>query len=306
MSTQDNSLFFADGHLIDKDTIVIPAQFNAYPDADVSRVILRFAGKWVRNDCRSDMLRSVTYSQVLGKCYLAGPSGIIRSAGTLYQPFTLDNVKGTFDEIKIVDVEKYGELFRIRAIGESVYACGQSSQVYKLVQGQWVHMDDGILHDDAETLEDIDGTAEDDIYAVGLSGTVLHYDGRRWIPLDFPTNLHLSNVRCISKKEVYICGNNGTLFVGNQNQWQFIGETDFTANFWGMDQFNGSLYLSHSAGIMVYEGDTLSEVKVSIAKEKFSFYRIHANDGRLLSVGINDILIFDGEKWEEIIYPDNK
>lgn len=303
MTKQNNSLFFADGHIINNKALIIAAQFNAYPDADISRVILRYAGQWVKNDCRSDMLRSVTYSSVLGRCYFAGPNGIIRWVGAPNKPFTLENIKGTFDEIRIIDTEKYGEIFRIRAIGNSVYTCGQSGQVYALSDGNWIHMDAGILGDDGETLEDIDGTSEDDLYAVGLGGAVFHYNGTRWTQLDFPSNQHLSNVRCLSKDEVYICGNNGVLYRGNKEQWEFIGDSDCTLNFWGMDKYKDSLFLSHSQGLMVYNGKSLSDV--TLPKKQVSFYRLHANDEQLLSIGIDDIYLYDGEQWEELVWPDN-
>src|SRR5262249_54002217 len=156
---------------------------------------------------------SVAFHPGTQRCHFMGRNGLIVTGGSGIN-FSRANVAGSFTETTIHDVDQYGELFRIRFICGSVYACGQSSQVYRLERGSWVHHDRGLLDRKAETLEDIGGTNPDDLYAVGLSGTIAHYDGQNWRLLDSPTNQHLSNVRCISKDEVYICGNGGALFRG--------------------------------------------------------------------------------------------
>jgi hypothetical protein len=300
-----SSLFFNDGHVVDRNAIVIAGQFNLYPDADVSRIALLLDAQWAGHDVRSDTIRSVTFDAVTQRCFLMGRNGIVVSVGN-GQKFSRDNLQGSWREVLIPDVARYGELFRIRAIANSVYACGQSSQIYKLQSGGWTHFDQGILDLGAETLEDIDGSAPDDIYAVGLLGTIAHYDGRAWRLLDSPTNQHLSNVRCVSRDEIYICGNNGTVFRGNQHAWTFIGEPASEVSYWGMDLFNGELYLAHSGGIVKHDGQNLVSVHVQLeTKRKLTFHRLHANDGLLFSFGVDDLVYFDGQTWREVVWPDN-
>jgi hypothetical protein len=301
-SQANASLFFTDGHVVNRDAILIAGQLNAYPEADFSRLVFLFNGEWLHRDVDGDTIRSVTFNPVTERCYFMGRNGTIISAGN-GQPFNELNMTGTFREEHISDVETYGELFRIRSICGSVYACGQSSQVYRLQSGVWAHFDQGILREDGETLEDIDGTAPDDIYAVGLLGTIAHYDGKGWTLLDSPTNHHFSNVRCVSKNEVYLCGNNGTLFRGRRDNWQFIGSPDVNSTFWGMDIFLGELYLAHHQGIVKYDGRNL--IPISIGGGERTFHRLHSNDGLLVSFGEDDILSFDGITWKEIIFPDN-
>jgi hypothetical protein len=298
----DASLFFTDGHIIHRNAILIAGQLNAYPEADFSRLALLLDGKWGRRDLRGDTIRSVTFDPTTQRCYFMGRSGTIISAGN-GQPLNRANITGTFRQDHISDVNIYGELFRVRSFSGSVYACGQSSQVYRLQGNGWTHFDQGLLDKRGETLEDIDGSGPDDIYAVGLSGTIAHYDGRRWTLLDSPTNEHLSNVRCISRDKVYLCGNNGVLFRGYRDNWEYIGSLDLAETFWGMDMFAGELYLAHSGGIVKHDGINL--VPVSTGPQKRTFHRLHSNDGLLISFGVDDVLSFDGSNWKEIVWPDN-
>jgi hypothetical protein len=48
-----------------------------------------------------------------------------------------------------------------------------------------------------------------------------------------------------------------------------------------------------------------SEVKLP-SKKKVSCNKLHASTGRLLSVGIDDVWLFDGTSWSEIVWPDNR
>jgi hypothetical protein len=301
-----STLFFSDGCIVGADTIVSTGHFNAYPGADATRILFRFGTYWTYDDCRTDMLRSVAYSPQNGKCFLAGRNGLIRSYGSSTdRSFTLESLKGSMNEVTIPDVERFGEIFRVRAFAGHVFCCGQSAQVYRLQRGVWTHSDDGILSKRAQTLEDIHGTDADDVYAVGMAGTILHFNGSRWRELDSPTDQPLSSVRCARKGEVYICGNNGVFLRGDARGWEVIGSADVRMNFWGLDLVDDVPYLAHVSGIVKYENRTFTEVKLPVG-HKISCNRLNASGERLLSVGVNDILLYDGNSWSEIIWPDNK
>jgi hypothetical protein len=299
-----SSLFFSDGCLAGPEAMVVTGHFNAYPDADVTRILFRFGSNWTYSDCRGDMLRSATYLPQDGRCFLAGRNGMIRTYGSAGRPFTLESVKGSMAEATIPDTARFGEILRIRAFAGQVFCCGQSAQVYRLYQGLWIHADDGIISREAQTLEDIDGTGPDDVYAVGMAGTILHFDGRQWRALDSPTDQPLSCVRCVQNK-VYICGNNGVFLRGDSRGWESIGSDHPGVNFWGMEVIDDIVYLAHVRGIVKYQNGTFSEVKFA-SRRKVSCNRLNAWNGRLLSVGVDDMLFFDGESWKELIWPDNK
>ncbi|MGO9599189.1 MAG: hypothetical protein ACLP7Q_14470 [Isosphaeraceae bacterium] len=298
----DGSLFFTDGFVVRRDAVVIPAQFNRYPDETLSRVLFLFGDEWFYHDFSNADVRSVTYRD--GLCYLMGMNGVVHSVGRSGQALSPATMPGSYREIVVPLAPDYGNLSRIRFIEESVYACGQSSQVYVLGSGRWKHLDDGIRQRGGSTFEDIDGTGPDDIYAVGWKGTICHYDGKRWARLDSPTNQHLSNVRCVSREEVYVCGKSGSLFCGNADGWQFVGDPDFTESFWGMTVFEEQLFLAHNLGLMKHDGNELVPLAVDIGKT-LSCHRLHGADGVLWSFGEKELLRFDGAAWAEVVCPEN-
>lgn len=299
----DSALFFYDGHVVNRNIVLIPAGFNAFPDADATRIALWFDNQWFRRDFRGDSLRSVTFHEPTQHCFFAGRNGAILRGGNGAN-FSLDNLRGSWQEQIIDDVIQYGELFRIRSIANSVYACGQSCQVYKLINGQWDHFDDGILDQQAETLEDIDGFANGQLFSVGLSGTLLHYNGGSWKKLACPTNAHLSNIRCLENGDIYFCGNSGVFYVGDGASWMDLTDSTFPYTFWGMEHYNNKIYLAHSGGLIEFDGRRLIPVDFGIKKE-ITFNRLHSRDGVLYSFGADAIIYFDGSRWRELVWIDN-
>lgn len=299
----DTSLFFTDGLVVRRDAIIIPSQFQDSPDTTLSRVLFLFGDEWFYHDFDNADVRSVTYRD--GLCYLMGMNGVVHSCGRLGEELSPDSLAGSYRETVVSDVPYYGALFRIRFIGEDVYACGQSSQVYVLRERGWEHFDNGILKRGGITLEDIDGTGPDDIYAVGWHGTTCHFDGKQWTTLDSPTNQHLSSICCVSRNEVYVSGNSGSLFRGHRNTWEFIGDPEFRENFWGMAAYAKEVFLAHSLGIMKYDGNELVPVDIDIGRS-LSGYRLHGADGVLWSFGEQELLRFDGTSWVEVVCPENE
>lgn len=302
----DASLFFNDGCAVRRDTVLLAAQFNAFPDADASRLAMLVDGEWLHRDVRGDTIRSVTFHPGTQRCHFMGRNGLIVTGGG-GSHFGRATIVGTFTEATIRDVDRYGELFRIRFVCGAVYACGQSSQIYRLERGSWVHFDHGLLDSEAETLEDIGGNSPEDLYAVGLSGTIAHFDGRRWQLLDSPTNQHLSNVRCVAEDEVYVCGNGGALFRGRFDNWTFIGDPDAGNEiYWGLEVYRNEVYVAHDGGIKRFDGNALVPVPVNLpGTRRRSFHRLQATDDLLYSFGVDDILCFNGSAWTELNWPDN-
>ncbi|MGA2256554.1 MAG: hypothetical protein ABSG53_18050 [Thermoguttaceae bacterium] len=293
----DTSLYFTDGYVATKTRIRIAAKLNAESEADFSRVQYLTDGEWSYDDIE-DSVVSVYQSSQPRTCYWLGHNGTVTIVGG-----------GKHRSETLVDVERYGYVNRIRNIGASLYVCGYAAQVYRREkEGVWTHMDEGILikrpRASSVDLQDIDGTAEDDIYTVGTGGAIYHYDGRTWTQLDSPTNLHLLRVRCVSKDEVYISGSRGRLLRGNRNGWLDLGDPDVADDFWGLEYFRGKVYVAHANGIMVWNGEKLESVDMGI-KRDISCHRLHANDGVLWSFGMDDLFFFDGKTWTEVVCPEN-
>lgn len=64
-------------------------------------------------------------------------------------------------------------------------------------------------------LFEVFGTGENDIFAVGLHGAILHYDGTVWRKLDSPTAENLGGVWA-NNEYVFVVGQNGVLFGGTR------------------------------------------------------------------------------------------
>ncbi|NJO18628.1 MAG: hypothetical protein HC877_23745 [Thioploca sp.] len=205
--------------------------------------------------------------------------------------------------------ERRGFLRSMRMIGKNLYATGMQRQVYRRIdEAKWQRMDQGILiphgSDIITGFNSIDGFNEQDIYAVGFGGEIWHYNGRIWQQLDSPSNLILSNVKCVPPDTVYICGQIGTLLRGRDNQWEIIEHEVTTEGFFGLEWFQNKLYVASSNNIFILEDNSLKPIEILKDKEFFTSGHLHSNDGILLSVGSKHLVYTDGESWTEIICDD--
>jgi|SRR5215813_635150 len=296
---EKSPLFFNDGFVFDRQRVVFASQFAEFSGSAVSRVsqILDYlddTAEWDYYDVQ-DAILSVTGT---GRgdsslAYFLGINGTVVTMG--------DDV----EEQTISDTERYGRLLRIRAIGDTVFACGMSGQLLSNAGGAWRAIDAGLLGTEGLDFEDIAGTSETDVYAVGIGGIVYHFDGRVWRQLDSPTNVSLSNVRCVSRDDVYVCGNAGTLLRGNaRDGWDVLTESGIDQNFWGLEPYAGAIYVAYAGGILLHDGTDFRQVDLGLAGAA-DCHRLHSNDGILWSIGIDDLAYFDGDAWHRVICPMN-
>ncbi len=203
---------------------------------------------------------------------------------------------------------KLGYMLKIRNIGGEVYACGASGQVY-LRQGQnWVHRDEGVLDRrgpmQGPLLNGMDGTGEDDIYAVGKRGAIYHFAGASWKRLDSPVRVDLYGVRCVSRDEVYICGAGGVALRGYGNKWRQLTVPSGMGDFWSVEYFRKRPYFATLQGIFDFNGRRVQKIDTGLTPSPGS-YHLHANDEVLWSFGNDHLCFFDGEKWTYVRHPDN-
>jgi hypothetical protein len=292
-------LFFNDGFVKNNDVVLLASQFQKYSGSDISRVaiVANFRDEatmaWTYEDFQ-DAALSVSYSIRENCGFWMGHNGnILRIGG------------GQVVVERVPDTHRYGALLRIRAIGGDLYVCGMSGQVLRRSGGVWLHMDDGILGQVGLDFEDIGGSSTDDIYAVGMGGAICHYDGRRWSTIDSPTDLPLSGVRCLSEKEVVICGNRGGIYRGSLNQWTFIGSSSIDHNFWGVEVFKETIYVAYAGGLIAIDDLGVSDVDFALEGE-IDCHRLHSNGEILWSIGIDTLLFYDGIRWKRVICPKNR
>jgi hypothetical protein len=286
-------LSFGDGYALDNEIICLASRTEEDLETDMSRVSVIKRGKWTYADF-DDVAVSVTCLQRERVAFFLGYNGTIL---IIHLPVS---GRGSRSVDVIPVSEEFGNLLRIRNIAEHVYVCGMSGQVYRRESRSWKQIDHGLRGEAGLDFEDIGGFAPDDLYAVASSGVVVHFDGQQWSRLDFPTNRPLSGVRCVAEGEVYICGNDGGLFRGRLNKWEFIGDRGVEENFWAVEKFGETVFVAYDEGLFAHDGKSLSKVNFGVG-DAFDGHRLHANDGLLWSFGEEHVLCFDGTAWRRIV-----
>ena len=100
---------------------------------------------------------------------------------------------------------------------------GENSQIWRHA-GSWAE-DTPIPT--TQHLRDVWGASADDIWAVGLTGVLNHWNGVEWTKIDGPTGSGLESIWGRSADEIYASGANGTIVKWNGEVWQVIAsQTD--------------------------------------------------------------------------------
>jgi photosystem II stability/assembly factor-like uncharacterized protein len=203
-----------------------------------------------------------------------------------------------------------GDLRDIRLVGEHVYVTGMGRQVYRRDKpGKWVRIDQGVLTSIEEAkivgFNSIDGFDENNIFAVGWGGEIWRFDAKRWNQLNSPTNLKLERVVCVEPEIVYICGQSGVLLRCEKDKIDVIDHGVTELQFWGMEWFNNTLWLSTQDAVYKLNDDD-SITKVNFGKDEVDSTCgwLHASSDLMWSVGGEHIYsTTDGAQWELEIVP---
>jgi hypothetical protein len=303
MSAQKFPVTFLGGYSARKGVLGLIAIPDEIGDAEFCRMYSYNNGQWGRVPQDFDFTcRSITYLSEEKSGYKAwwalGKNGeVIEVKGGVA---SVDDIPGAGLNVP----DPYGYMSVIRNIGGELYACGYGRQVYQR-RGQWTSIADPILtRETARGFLDMDGSGHDALYAVGYHGEIYFYDGTSWQPDDAPTTEHLTGVRCVGPDDVWVCGRNGVVLHGRYNRWQVIHDSAFTGNWWCVEEFGGRIYLASNTGLAYIDGVSIRPVDVGLDRS-ITTHRLHACDGLLWSIGVKDILVFDGQTWQEVVHPGN-
>jgi hypothetical protein len=203
---------------------------------------------------------------------------------------------------------------KIRMIAGRPYVCGFAGQFYtiagKLESRKWVHMDDGLAEPEGKLgsidLTDLDGTAANDIYTVGIKGLLAHWDGARWTRIKLLTNSNLFGIRCITKSHVVAVGNKGVFIEFDGKDWrveQVPGAEKL--DFFDVQHFQNQIFVCAGTEMFVRKGDKWQRVAHGLDKKKTDFYRFTVGAERLWVIGKKRLNSFNGKKWVAHIDPDN-
>jgi hypothetical protein len=266
-------------------------RFFMYLDGQWGHADLDFNGKSVSYLIEPDTQTRAWW--VLGK---NGEIAKVNSKGT-----ELEQIPGAGLNVE----QPYGYVETIKNIADDLYVCGYGRQVYQRTDGDWVSISDVILtHDKATGFFDMDGLDGQHIYAVGWQGEIYFYNGSEWLKDDSPTNSHLSSVCCVEDGSVWIAGNKGVVLHGRFNQWSEIRSDDYPDNWYGMAIYQDRVYLAANQSLAMVVENEIVPVDVGLGRA-ITTNRLFAKEGLLWSVGEKDVLVFDGNEWQEIHHPDN-
>ncbi|QTT83336.1 hypothetical protein HUT29_19275 [Pseudomonas chlororaphis] len=200
-----------------------------------------------------------------------------------------------------------GPLTAVRAFANGqVFCVGTARQAYrKTGSSSWIRVDQTCKPDDPETCSTtaflaVDGFCAEEVYAVGWEGEIWMFDGSGWHQIDSPTNLALHGLYCAPDGVVYICGKCGTLLKGRGSVWEVLEQSDTEEDLRSVCMFEGVLYVCSTNLVYRWHDEKKLEV-VKMASPVSTTGRLTAAGHRMLSIGLKDVAIFDGQDWHQLV-----
>lgn len=148
----------------------------------------------------------------------------------------------------------------------------------------------------------IDGFNDQDLYACGGTGDLLHCNGTKWQFVDLKTNRSLRQICCGTDGQVYILAEGRFLFVIQGGSWSEIHFKEYFDQLagtilWYQDRL---LILTETQGYEFVEGKVKSS-KI-IAKSPLQNYsHIACNEKNIVLTNGEEVVFFDGSQWKIVI-----
>lgn len=267
--------------------------------------------------------------RVISTCFIPETSERARSVAALSELGAIEIYSGTgsvFEQIPDAGLagKGFGYLNRIRCIDGVLFACGYSGQIYRRDESSWLHMDEGLLTEPSPypgkkriqswlarqvaciDILDINGLAQNDLYAVGADGFIAHYDGTKWTTLQCQTQACLHGIFAVSQEEVWIAGSRGTLLKGNVNTgFAAVVKRGMSADFYGVAKYDQQVFIGASDGLYRLEGTDAVVAGPSRDVGIAAVADVEVKDGVLWALASKHLLRFDGASWEVFEHIDN-
>jgi cysteine-rich repeat protein len=158
--------------------------------------ILRATGgseAWSTMPSGTTLLLNSVWGSSASNVFAVGDEGtILRFDGNSWTSFP----SPTTDHLRSVWVSDAGDVFVL-----SGGTASQASRIWHRVESEWRLMP---IPQDTEGLQKLRGTAPDDIFAVGTSGQVWHYDGVAWAPIATRTFSNFRGLWVTSEKVLVV------------------------------------------------------------------------------------------------------
>jgi hypothetical protein len=142
------------------------------------------------------------------------------------------------------------------------------------------------------------GTSPSNIFAVGLSGTILHWNGTTWTSQVSGTNQNLNGVWGPSPTDVFAVGGGGTILRWDGSSWgaQSSGTTQQLNRVWGTSP--ADVFVTGAAGtILHWDGASWAEIASTGQLLTGLWGTSPTNVYAVTEIGTAGILRYDGSAW---------
>jgi hypothetical protein len=151
-------------------------------------------------------------------------------------------------------------------------------------------------------LTDVGGCSGSDVFAVGESGTIVHYDGSNWSTMSSGTTEHLYGVWCNSGSDVFVVGAGGTILHYDGITWTAMTSGTTTAYFsdvWGSS--GSDVFAVGSSGtVLHYNGTAWSSMSSATGEGLTGVWGSSGSD--VFAVGDHSIKIhYNGTSWSAML-----
>lgn len=188
----------------------------------------------------------------------------------------------------------------VRHIAGHVYAVGVERQAYMRTGGKWrmISTDDVMTSEKPVAFQAVDGFSENEIYTAGWDGEIWSFDGNAWEQRESPTNIILNDIA--AGPDVCIAvGLAGQIIMGRGDNWEMIEQDETDEDFWSVRAFNGAFYITALSGIYELRDGEFALFR-DTDEEMRTVYALSTGPSGLWSVGLQDIVLFDGNDWKTI------
>jgi ABC-type branched-subunit amino acid transport system substrate-binding protein len=161
---------------------------------------------------------------------------------------------------------------------------------------EWIKINSGT----SEGLLDVWSSSDDNVYVVGLNGTILHYNGNTWSKVNTGTSAHYWCVWGNSSSNVWAMFSNGVIDRYDGNTWNSYhsGIQKIFTSIWGSSA-NDVFAAGKNGTIIHYDGNTWSPMNSGTDNHLNNIWGSSAND--IFAVGhYGTILHYDGTAWSHM------
>lgn len=144
------------------------------------------------------------------------------------------------------------------------------------------------------------GSSSRDVFAVGLAGTILHYDGTAWLPQKSGIDYALIAVWGSSDRDVFAVGENGTILHYGGEAWSPM-DSGTRFGLWGVwGNSDNDVFAFGDAGLLLhYDGKTWSPVDSSTTNLLVTGWGSSNKDIFVVGWG-GTIVHYDGRAWSRM------